>query len=143
MHAVHWSRRKPSWQLDLCPAQGIDLKPCGLWLSWDEDPDGWKAWCKAEAFERGRVRTVFEVDEARLLCIRTLKEFDAFHRRFRAPTERFEGSFEGLDWSAVAKEAAGIVIRPYQPRRRFTPMWYYPWDCASACVWDLSAVRVA
>ena len=49
-----------------------------------------------------------------------------------------------IDWHAVAQAYAGIEIAPYCWSLRFEYefLWYYGWDCASGCVWELSAVRV-
>jgi hypothetical protein len=49
--------------------------------------------------------------------------------------------FVGIDWVRVAAEYAGILIAPYQRPVRHEIMWYYTWDCASACIWDTSIIE--
>jgi hypothetical protein len=39
------------------------------------------------------------------------------------------------NWERVARDYDGVIISPYQFNRRMTLMWYYPWDCASGCIW--------
>ena len=49
-----------------------------------------------------------------------------------------------INWQPLTEQYAGIIISPYQWKRRLDGRasdWYYGWDCASACIWDLSAVR--
>lgn len=47
-----------------------------------------------------------------------------------------------IDWRAVEKEWAGVEIIPYQDGLRLGSdvTWYYPWDAASGCIWDLTAI---
>ena len=35
----------------------------------------------------------------------------------------------------------GIIIAPYQWYCRMTVDWYYTWDCASGCIWNLDAIE--
>ena len=48
-----------------------------------------------------------------------------------------------IQWDRVAERYQGIVITPYIWSRRLEPEthWYYPWDCASGCIWDGEAVE--
>lgn len=52
-------------------------------------------------------------------------------------------SVTAFDWIDVASRYSGIEIAPYQWKRRIHPstFWYYTWDCASGCIWDLSAIK--
>lgn len=47
-----------------------------------------------------------------------------------------------IQWEKVKKEYDGIVIAPYQweCRLRNKFMWYYSWDCASGCIWNIDAI---
>ncbi len=42
----------------------------------------------------------------------------------------------------VAKLYQGIIIAPYCYSIRLDNdcFWYYPWDCASGCIWDATAI---
>jgi hypothetical protein len=63
-----------------------------------------------------------------------------------------------IDWPKVSERYDGVVIAPYvwslrmgdyemiEGRMRKTPDsaisdWYYPWDCASGCIWKASAIK--
>jgi hypothetical protein len=48
-----------------------------------------------------------------------------------------------INWVKVAKSFSGIVISPYILGRRFNLFWYYNWDCASGCVWNLNVIKLA
>ena len=47
-----------------------------------------------------------------------------------------------MDWGYLATQYQGLIIAPYLwDLRLFGPAWYYGWDCASGCIWDLTAVE--
>lgn len=144
-------RDKTPWRFDPArryqqagsPAAEIG-KPNGLWLSVDGEDD-WPAWCASESYgvERLAQRHVFKVvAPERILVISDVEALDLFHDTWRDPGAR-PYAFDSLRWSAVADQYAGLAITPYLWERRLSQhvRWYYGWDCASACVWDLSALR--
>jgi hypothetical protein len=49
-----------------------------------------------------------------------------------------------IDWANVAKKYDGIEIVPYQTKARmnYNLLWYYGWDVASGCVWNLDTVTL-
>lgn len=130
-------------------------KPSGLWLSVDDD---WRRYLyEDQGAEPGDPEAnggyVFDVDLDRLLVIDSLAALDEFHHGYvmehRRPDARWESRCRAkgweidphaLDWAPLTEDHAGIVIAPYRWERRLDFAWYYPWDCASAVVWDLSAV---
>ncbi|QGJ88866.1 hypothetical protein PBI_TEAMOCIL_11 [Microbacterium phage Teamocil] len=125
-------------------------KPRGLWLS-DESDLGWKEWCESEQWGVGTLAhsTQFEpVEDHGLLVITSvpdLRQFTALycgHPVFRGTGGTSLGS-HWIDWERVAAKYTGIVISPYQwsARMDLDMMWYYGWDVASACVWNLDAIR--
>lgn len=143
---THHSRPEIQFRFDPSRTydQSVGRKPSGLWLSVDED---WQRWCTAEGMDSwlGDVFGV-DVDEPRLKVITTADELDAFHDDYGVPWKEY--ALEGQaapDWPRLATEHAGIVIAPCIRSRHLggsVGRWYYGWDCASACVWDLSAIRV-
>ncbi len=118
------------------------FKPHGLWVS-VEGKDDWRAWCESESFGAERFRLEYEIvlrPDSRVLHIRGAQALDSFTRMFRAgDRDRF---LDQILWGDVAAAWQGIVIAPYLWSRRNTDhtFWYYPWDCASGCIWDASAV---
>jgi hypothetical protein len=124
-------------------AQGeSDIKPRGLWLSVDE---GWKEWCEGEDFNCEGLTHCTEFalrPDARILHLSNVVNLDQFTYHYHKAIVR--DTIRSIDWNRVAREWQGIIIAPYQWERRLTEhtFWYYGWDCASACVWDCSALEV-
>lgn len=118
------------------------FKPVGLWLSVDED---WKRWCDAEDFNAEALvhRTQVDVGTANLLVIDNVEALDAFTARYRLRGMEYE-ALRAIDWPRVKSLYDGIVIAPYLWERRLAEhtFWYYTWDCASACVWNVAALSV-
>ncbi len=126
-------------QKEISPA----FKPAGLWLSHESESAGWRSWCEANDFGLGRLRgeTKFRCDLSRWLVLSSVDELVAFTGRFPL---RIGGEFwdRYVDWRPVAEVYAGVLVTPYQWDARLNLTWYYGWDCASACVWDLSTTAL-
>lgn len=122
-------------------------KPKGLWLS-HEDPQafGWREWCEGEEFglERLKYRSDFECDLTYWAVLRTSDEILSFSKEYGMddPSSAVK-IFKMMDWPRVVKEFSGLLITPYNWSLRLHPAthWYYGWDCASACCWNLKTVR--
>lgn len=123
------------------------MKPQGLWYSCEGSNLGWKEWCEAEDFRIEDLTHgyVLEIDFTQMLVIRTTEELDAFHDEYNIeiiPSIKMRR----IDWEAVAKRYTGIEIEPYNWQRRLSQtdvmdmLWYYGWDCASGCIWELDAL---
>ena len=116
------------------------LKPDGLWLS-DESDRGWKDWCEGCDFQMENLahRADFEIDLSNILHIPTREALYQFHKDFRGKGEM---NLSLIDWARVKSKYGGIIVTPYQSTLHLAVdfLWYYGWDCASGCVWDLSAL---
>jgi hypothetical protein len=47
-------------------------------------------------------------------------------------------------WNLVKEKYQGIIICPYFHNRRLMTshsQWYYGWDCASGCIWDVDCIK--
>ena len=111
-------------------------KPNGLWVSVDGEDD-WASWCESEEYGIGRNRFAVTLAAASdVLVLATPGEVIEFGREYQLDTYR-------LEWSRVAEKHAGIIIAPYQWSLRLSreTSWYYPWDCASGCIWDATAIE--
>lgn len=146
---VHWSaeplgqleNRNPihRWKRD---------KPHGLWFSVGDGPDSWREWCEREEFMLDSLvwRNVITFrDDARILRISGGRELDAFDDEYRPypddpDWDALRLSRYAIDWARVGERYQGIIIAPYCWSRRMDLDWYYGWDCASGCVWDVSAI---
>lgn len=120
------------------------MKPGGLWLS-DENDYGWSQWCQSEGFggDRLALQTKIIVDPEDLCVLGSVGELREFNQEFKRPLlPGVLGGMQVIDWKRVKGRWKGIVITPYQWSVRLCEdfFWYYSWDCASGCVWDLSAI---
>ena len=123
--------------------QGIDPnKPVGLWLSVAGEDD-WPSWCRGEQWglESLEVEHRVTLDPgARILAIEESRDFDTFNAAYLYPLYPNERKPSAINWRAVAATYDGIIIAPYCWQRRLSLSWYYGWDCASGCVWNLGAI---
>ncbi len=122
-------------------------KPRGFWVSIAGEDD-WPTFCRSEKFGLDRLvaeHTVVLAADAAVLHLQTAGELEAFHAEYSvAQTAAFPLTAERyrpIDWHAVARAYEGIIIAPYQWSMRLDgPFWYYGWDVASGCIWDLGAI---
>ena len=129
--------------------RGEFFKPHGLWLSDESGEEGWKNWCEGEGFrtETLNVERKFKVDLENVIVLDSLEKLVSFHMLFNQALpgmEKFNspGKYNSqINWGDVAKVCSGIVIAPYHYEARMNYMWYYGWDCASGCIWDLTKVK--
>ena len=162
---THW--HKGPWQFDpnwkYKPQSNGDLdtglpndKPRGLWLS-NEDSFGWREWCAREDFanygdEEGHA---FDVDMSKILVIDTdSPSIEGIIEAILRKDTRM-GVCLGIDeyrlprtnWLAVSERWSGVYVGTGAshlfwgfPLGIRTPTWLHCWDCASACVWDVSCI---
>lgn len=149
-----------SWVYDQSEKTWRGGKPNGLWVSVVGEDD-WASWCRGEEFALGDLAVTHEVvldPAANILHLKSPEEIDRFHREYAGEVpewyrrddrrqDRFMFGQEYVDlqrpieWNRVADEYQGLIIAPYQWERRLGgPFWYYGFDCASGCIWDLSAI---
>lgn len=115
-------------------------KPKGFWYEVDGD---WRRWCESEmpSWVEGKMLHRVELNGERMLNIRNVAEFDAFHRTYVRDFHRY---VKAPDWHALAEEYDGLEIAPYLWERRLCmdTSWYYGWDCASGVIWRPRGVTV-
>jgi hypothetical protein len=134
------------------PPESFTHKPRGIWVSVDGEDD-WHSWCTDNSFNLGGLTQAHRVtltDDANVLWITNRQEFVAFAKGYGRPEERplftamrrvTEVDYEtAISWGRVATDYDGIIIAPYQWHFRLSCMWYYGWDCASGCIWNLDAI---
>lgn len=135
-------------------------KPTGLWLS-DESDHGWKKWCEGNDWSLDDLKyaTQFECDLGDWIVLRTDPEIRAFTKKYllewpgpgsvpvaiRSAHKSVPVAMRSayIDWPQVKRDYSGILITPYSWKLRldFKTHWYYGWDCASGCVWDLTTIK--
>lgn len=117
-------------------------KPTGFWVSVAGEDD-WPSWCRIEEFRDIDNSVRHEVafsTAANLLILDTATAIHDFDSEYGVV---LRGGLRGfsIDWPRLYGEYDGIVIAPYQWSVRNSDLgWYYGWDCASGCVWNLHAV---
>jgi hypothetical protein len=127
------------------PRPHAAFKPHGLWLSVEDDPDDtWWAWCVTNEFHltglAHRTEVVLVPDDT-VLHLATVAEIRRFSQEFRAAHPITP--LDAIDWPRVQAQYAGLLIAPYQWSARLDLLWYYGWDCASACIWDMTVIQSA
>lgn len=148
MKLIHYAAEIVDSVNPCCYLQDVefDFKPNGFWVSAEtggpEDMT-WKEWCISAEHGLERLRYAHEVHlipDANILRIGTVAEMYALMRTFRNPQMRSE--YRAIDWVSVVSKYQGILITPYQYALRLHPAfsWYYVWDCASGCIWDVAAI---
>lgn len=123
-------------------------KPGGLWVSVD-GKDDWPEWCESNNFSLYKLRYRYRITLRKrhdLIVISTAAALDSFVEQFGVADPLFKdmamyNDCRGINWPRVAQTAKGIIIAPYHWTRRMDSMWYYTWDCASGCIWDVSAIQ--
>lgn len=124
--------------------QRVHFKPRGLWLSVPGEDD-WPSFCRDEEFdiERLAVKHAAELAEGQgvlnLSSVSDIRDFHADYKESMYPG----GSQNYIDWNRVAELHDGIIIAPYQWSIRYDMemSWYYSWDVASGCIWNLDAIE--
>lgn len=118
------------------------FKPVGLWFDVDSD---WKRWCEGETFELECIATPHVLTfkpSANILRLKSSFDLSLFTEKYcRVPRHERDRDSYAIDWPRVREEHDGIIIAPYQWECRMDLMWYYVWDCASGCVWNLDCVE--
>lgn len=125
-------------------------KPTGFWVSVHGEY-GWPEWCSSEDYNTEGLQHPYDValtPTANILRITTLDELIQFSDDYDPGTLPGTTMRWGIDWPRVYNKYDGIIISPYLPeaRRYFFVTsgthleWYYGWDCASGCIWNLDAI---
>ncbi len=128
-------------------------KPRGFWVS-VKGEDDWPSWAESENFywpENFKHRYEVTVREgANVLRLSTISQIRDFHERFNGPLAGavdpvYSDLLKGyVDWRKVVAEYDGIIIAPYQWPIRMDSVirWYYSWDVASGCFWNLDVIDI-
>tara|TARA_Y100000389_G_C17408616_1_gene489536 strand:- start:649 stop:1170 length:522 start_codon:yes stop_codon:yes gene_type:complete len=132
--------------------QRICLKPSGLWYSCY---DSWYNWMSEEIpdmlfkyihklnIKNNVLTDIRNKNKNKLLVIKTLKDFDLFTKNYKVKTyykdKGIIKEFIFIDWIKVSNDFGGIEICPYLNKRR-NILWYYGFDVASGCIWNLQSI---
>ena len=114
-------------------------KPVGFWVS-VEGEDDWPSWCQSAEFaveSLSHIAAVSLADGHRILELAWPEDLTRFAAKYLV---RVRSNDWGIDWQRVASDYDGLIIAPYQWSCRLGMDWYYGWDCASGCIWNLAAI---
>lgn len=120
---------------------GYNFKPTGLWYSVDGD---WERWCVSDWMTgvAGKLCYELTLGDENILRLQSISEILRFHDEYH---EILEGcTLVGYpNWARVAEKYDCIEIAPYCWELRCDLTWYYPWDCASGCIWQPRGATLA
>ncbi|WP_280320161.1 hypothetical protein [Nocardia wallacei] len=129
---------------------GSHTKPVGFWVS-VQGEDDWPSWCRDNEYSVNALSVAHEVrlsGSAAIRLITSVAEIDEFHDEFAEATDfdlrcGYGRDHWGIGWDRVIRRYDGIIIAPYLWERRLGTKcgWYYTWDCASGCIWNLDAIE--
>jgi hypothetical protein len=129
---IHYSSN-PELKLNpISYLQEINHKPIGLWFSIETE---WADWCTSEEFCLDKLKYEYLIKlkpSNNILHLKTPEDLDKFTYLYK--------SIFNINWPKLSQEYSGIIIAPYQYSRRFL-IWYYGWDCASGCIWNLDCIE--
>lgn len=119
------------------------FKPRGLWYGIDGD---WIRWCKSDMPKWIKPNN-FSVDvrKANILVLRTDADMLRFTEQYGlAVVPGLTSMSLYINWPSLALSYDGVEIPKYLWRWRLDQRapWYYAWDCASGCAWNLDKVKV-
>jgi len=118
--------------------QRVTVKPSGFWYGFGSE---WIDWCRNEAPEwTGKYIYSIDTGNTNILQIKTNAEMLQFNSEYKADIYMKDAG-EAIDWKKVASKYGGIEINPYQYDDAMLS-WYYGWDIASGCIWNLSGVKL-
>lgn len=129
------------------PKPSMYRKPNGFWVS-VEGEDDWKSWCENENFALSTLPNDMRVtltEDANILFLNREADMMNFQQEFGTtedidlPSHSYKQT--AIKWFEVANKYQGIIIPTYLWSCRMRMDWYYTWDCASGCIWDLSAIQ--
>lgn len=132
---IHMSK-KPIELKQRTFSQQNSMKPSGFWYGFGNE---WIDWVRSE-MPQWEGNYIYEVDigSSNVLQIKNGEELEKFHNEYVESNI----SEYNIKWPEVSKKYDGIEINPYQWEARLEYSWYYGWDIASGCVWNLSNVKL-
>ena len=125
------------------PPSKIGYKPIGLWYGFGTS---WIDFIRGEMPHR-ETEHVFKIeienDPDTIIKIDDDKLFLWFSKKFKDPENEGKFGNHKINWPEVTKKYKGIEFPKYfsEYRMDHDHSWYYPWDIASGCIWDLSAIK--
>ena len=136
MERIHiTNNKKLEKELFSCANVKKSLKPLGLWYGIDKS---WEQWAYDNMNMTKDCKYSLIIDENSILKMQYSHELHNFTDEFG---EYNRCGVMDINWEDVAQKYKGIEIAPYIWSCRMELFWYHGWDCASGCIWDVSAIK--
>ncbi len=117
-------------------------KPQGFWYGFGDE---WIEWAEFAGSEyRGEYIYEVDIDGSNVLQIRDYSEIEEFTKEYKFEEQIIPGVIFHIDWPRIASKYDGIEINPYISAARLDTKsaWYYSWDVASGCIWNMNKVKI-
>ncbi len=118
--------------------QSYGAKPSGLWYGFGKE---WLDWIDSEMPEwKGNYIYKIYINNSNILQIKDYLEIEKFNKEYLLKKSKLETYY--IDWNRVSLKYDGIEINPYMWKYRLELLWYYGWDIASGCIWNLDKINI-
>lgn len=117
-------------------------KPDGFWYGFG---DKWIDWTETAGPEyKGEYVYEVDINGSNILQIKNYSEIIEFTQEYKSSEQIIPGVIFSIDWPRIELKFDGIEINPYigQARLGNNTVWYYSWDTASGCIWNLGKVNI-
>lgn len=121
-------------------------KPEGFWVSVVGEDD-WANWCRIEDFHAESIDNPYAVilkPSANIRIIDSIVKLEGLDAELTMRLDAYQRDrryARDYDWDHVYRDWDGIIIAPYFWEARYGPRWYWAWDVASGCIWNLDAIE--
>lgn len=118
-------------------------KPEGFWYGFG---DAWIEWTEFAGPEyKGEYIYEVDINGSNILQIRDYSEIEEFTKEYQFEEQIIPRIIFYIDWPRIASKYDGIEINPYIYNARLNDkfLWYYGWDVASGCIWNLNKVKIS
>ena len=111
---LHYSDHEVEFKQIDYKNNGLNLKPSGLWLSFDNQ---WEQWCREEGVEMTNLDNCniykVDIDETKMCVIESLDDLNEFCNKYLesnplCPLLKF------ISWKLVVNDYDGIIFRNYR-----------------------------
>lgn len=122
--------------------QGPGHKPDGFWYGFGEE---WIDWTETAGPEyKGEYVYDVDINGSNVLQIKDYSEIIEFTQEYRSSEQIIPEIIFSIDWPRIELKYDGIEINPYIDEARLynKTLWYYGWDVASGCIWNINKVKI-
>ena len=110
-------------------------KPNGFYLSVEEHGNGWS---KTEFIDDYSKFVIVSVDISKVLKISSPDDIRLCEYRVYAREEEYEE----INWQTAKNNGyTGVLIELYDYNKENGERWFRSWDCDSAVIWNLNAIK--